>query len=238
MRLQVGIQNHSPGTWPTPDLSLLQRYLPEGLAQKILSQKERIQGEMRQVTVMFCDMEGFTTISEKIGPEGVYGLMDKVYEILIHAVNAFDGTVNELTGDGIMALFGAPIALEDAPQRAVRAAIGIHKEITRFSEHVMQEKGFAPIRMRIGINSGPVVVGTVGNNLRVEFKALGDTVNLASRLQTLAEPGTTLVTEETFKLTEGFFASRTWGSVRSRASPTRYGFTRCWPQAVGARALT
>jgi class 3 adenylate cyclase/tetratricopeptide (TPR) repeat protein len=208
---------------PPSGLSLLQRYLPEGLAQKILSQKDRIQGEMRQVTVMFCDMEGFTTIAEKIGPEGVYGLMDKVYEILIHAVNAFDGTVNELTGDGIMALFGAPIALEDAPQRAVRAAIGIHKEITRFSEHVMQEKGFAPIRMRIGINSGPVVVGTVGNNLRVEFKALGDTVNLASRLQTLAEPGTTLVTEETFKLTEGFFRFENLGQrpIKGKSEPVR-----------------
>jgi class 3 adenylate cyclase/tetratricopeptide (TPR) repeat protein len=205
------------------DLSRLQRYLPEGLAQKILSQKERIQGEMRQVTVMFCDMEGFTPLAEKIGPEGVYGLMDKVYEILIHAVNAYEGTVNELTGDGIMALFGAPIALEDAPQRAVRAAIGIHKEITRFSEHMTQEKGFPPIRMRIGINSGPVVVGTVGNNLRVEFKALGDTVNLASRLQTLAEPGTTLVAQETFQLTEGFFRFENLGErpIKGKSRPVR-----------------
>jgi class 3 adenylate cyclase len=220
---RLGFKNHTQGTCPPQDLSQLQRYLPEGLAQKILSQKERIQGEMRQVTVMFCDMEGFTPIAEKIGPEGVYGLMDKVYEILIHAVNAYGGTVNELTGDGIMALFGAPIALEDAPQRAVRAAIGIHKEITRFSEHMTQEKGFPPIRMRIGINSGPVVVGTVGNNLRVEFKALGDTVNLASRLQTLAEPGTTLVTEETFKLTEGFFRFENLGQrpIKGKSEPVR-----------------
>jgi class 3 adenylate cyclase/tetratricopeptide (TPR) repeat protein len=207
----------------TSDISRLQRYLPEGLAQKILSQKDRIQGEMRQVTVLFCDMEGFTTIAEKIGPEAVYALMDKVYEILIHAVNAYEGTVNELTGDGIMALFGAPIALEDAPQRAVRAAIAMHKEITRFSERMTQEKGFFPIRMRIGINSGPVVVGTVGNNLRVEFKALGDTVNLASRLQNLAAPGTTLVTEETFKLTEGFFRFENLGEkqVKGKSEAVR-----------------
>jgi tetratricopeptide (TPR) repeat protein len=149
--------------------------------------------------------------------------MDKVYEILIHRVNAYEGTVNELTGDGIMALFGAPIALEDAPQRALRAALAIHRQIMRFSEQMAQAKGAAPIRMRIGIHSGPVVVGTVGNNLRVEFKALGDTVNLAARVQALAEPGTTLVTAETFKLTEGLFRFENLGEkqIRGRQAPVR-----------------
>jgi class 3 adenylate cyclase/tetratricopeptide (TPR) repeat protein len=208
---------------PSQDLERIQRYLPEGLAQKILSQKDRIQGEMRQVTVMFCDMEGFSYIAESIGPERVYELMDKVYEILIHAVNAFGGTVNELTGDGIMALFGAPIAMEDSPQRAVCAAIDIHKKMPHISEGMCPEKDFPAVRMRIGINSGPVVVGTVGNNLRVDFKALGDTVNLASRLQTLAEPGATLVTEETFKLTEGFFRFENLGkrTIKGKSEQVR-----------------
>ena len=98
-------------------LDKIQRYLPKGLTEKILAQKDRIEGERKQVTVMFCDMEGFTPLSESLGPEEAYTVMDKVYEILIHKVHDYEGTVNEMTGDGIMALFGAPIALIDAPQR-------------------------------------------------------------------------------------------------------------------------
>jgi len=155
---------------------------------------------------MFCDMKGFTPLSEKLGPEGMYAMMDEVYEILIHRVHAYEGTVNEMTGDGVMALFGAPIALEDAPQRALRSAMSIHREMTRFNERMKQEKGdMPPLKMRVGIHTGPVVVGTLGNDLRVEFKAVGDTVNLAARMEQLAEPGTTYVTEDTFKLTEGYF---------------------------------
>jgi class 3 adenylate cyclase/tetratricopeptide (TPR) repeat protein len=186
-------------------LAKIQRYLPEGLTQKILSQRDRIEGEKKQVTVLFCDLEGFTALSEKLGPEKMYGLMDQVYEILIHEVNDYEGTVNEMTGDGIMALFGAPIALEDAPQRAIRSALAIHREMTRVGEVLRLERGIPPLRMRIGIHTGPVVVGTLGNDLRVEFKAVGDTVNLASRMEALAEPGATYVTEDTFKLTEGLF---------------------------------
>ncbi|NQT55478.1 MAG: AAA family ATPase, partial [Desulfobacteraceae bacterium] len=117
-------------------------------------------------------------------------------------------TVNEMTGDGIMALFGAPIALEDAPQRALRSALSIHREIARFND---QKKGIKPIKMRIGVHTGPVVVGTLGNDLRVEFKAVGDTVNLASRMEGLAEPGTTYVTKDVFKLTEGLFQFESLG---------------------------
>ena len=98
----------------------IQRYLPKGLTEKILSQRSKIEGEHKQVTVMFCDMEGFTSFTEKLGPEDAYSIMDQVYEILIHKVHDYEGTVNEMTGDGIMALFGAPVALEDAPQRAIR----------------------------------------------------------------------------------------------------------------------
>jgi len=136
----------------------------------------------------------------------MYAMMDEVYEILIHKVHDYEGTVNEMTGDGVMALFGAPIALEDAPQRAIRSAMAIHREMTRFNERMRQEKGeFTPVKMRVGIHTGPVVVGTLGNDLRVEFKAVGDTVNLAARMESLAEPGTTYISEDTFKLTEGYF---------------------------------
>ena len=187
-------------------LDKIQRYLPEGLTEKILGQKEKIEGERKQVTVMFCDMEGFTPLVERIGAEESYSIMDQVYEILIHKVHDYGGTVNEMTGDGIMALFGAPVALEDAPQRAIRSAIAIHLEMARFSDRMKQNETEMPtIKMRVGIHTGRVVVGSIGNSLRVEFKVVGDTVNLASRMEGLAEPGTTYVTGETFKLTEGFF---------------------------------
>ncbi len=173
---------------------------------------------------MFCDLAGFTALSERLGPEEAYSTMDQVYEILIHQVHDFGGTVNEMTGDGIMALFGAPIALEDAPQRAIRAGHAIHLELTRFNQRVRKEKpDFPPLRMRIGVNSGPVVVGTLGNDLRVEFKAVGDTVNLASRMEQLAEPGTTCVSEATFKLTEGFFRFEALGAkeVKGKGTPQK-----------------
>ena len=194
-------------------LAKIQRYLPDGLTKKILAQKDKIEGERRQVTIMFCDMKGFTPLSEKLGCEETYSMMDQVYEILIHKVHDYEGTVNELTGDGIMALFGAPIALEDAPQRAIRSALAIQREMNKFSEQLKSEKRMSSIKMRIGIHTGPVVVGTLGNDLRVEFKAVGDTVNLASRMEALAEPGTTFVTEETFGLTKGLFRFQALGKM-------------------------
>jgi len=217
-----------PSEPPPRDLSFdekldkIQRYLPKGLTEKILSQKDKIEGERKHVTVMFCDMEGYSQLSEKLGPEEAYGIMDRVYEILIHKVHDYEGTVNEMTGDGIVALFGAPIALEDAPQRSVRSAIAIHREMSRFSDRLKQEREhLPPLRMRIGIHTGPVVVGTVGNNLRVEFKAVGETVNLASRMEGLAEPGATFLTEDTFKLTEGFFRFEALGQkqIKGKEEP-------------------
>jgi class 3 adenylate cyclase/tetratricopeptide (TPR) repeat protein len=183
-------------------LEKIQRYLPRGLTEKILSQRGKIEGERKHVTVMFCDMVGFTQLSERVGSEDAYSVMDQVYEILIHIVHDHEGTVNEFTGDGIMALFGAPIALEDAPQKSIRAALSIHQEIAKFNEQIKLAR---PIHMRIGIHTGPVVVGTLGNDLRVEFKAVGDTVNLASRMEKLAESGITYVTQETFQLTRTLF---------------------------------
>jgi tetratricopeptide (TPR) repeat protein len=150
--------------------------------------------------------------------------MDEVYEILIHKVHDYEGTVNEMTGDGIMALFGAPIALEDAPQRAIRSSLAIHRELAIFSDQLKQEKiGIPLIKMRIGIHTGPVVVGTVGNDLRVEFKAVGDTVNLASRMEGQAQPGTTYVTDDTFKLTEGLFRFESLGKkeIKGKKEPMK-----------------
>ena len=198
-------------------IAKIQRNLPPGLTEKIITQRDKIEGERKHVTVMFCDMEGFTPLVEKIGPEAAYDIMDQIYEILIREVNDFEGTVNEMTGDGIMALFGAPIALEEAPQRALWSAHSIHREIAKFSD---QKDGIEPIRMRIGIHYGPVVVGTLGNDLRIEFKAVGDTVNLASRMESMAEPGATYVTEEIFRLTRGLFRFKAIGKKAVKGKKT------------------
>jgi class 3 adenylate cyclase/tetratricopeptide (TPR) repeat protein len=203
-------------------LKKIQSYLPTGLTDKILAQRGKIEGERKQVTVMFCDLEGFTGISEKFGPEKMYDIMDQIYEILIHKVQDYEGTVNEMTGDGIMALFGAPIALEDAPQRAIRSGMAIHREMTKLSDKYKDEN-IPPLKMRIGIHTGPVVVGSLGNDLRVEFKAVGETVNLASRMEGLAEPGTTYVTEDTFKITEGLFRFEALGDkeIKGKKAPVK-----------------
>jgi class 3 adenylate cyclase/tetratricopeptide (TPR) repeat protein len=225
---ECGHDLHTPTKSVPADLSFdekiakIQRYLPEGLTEKILSQRDRIEGERKQVTVMFCDMEGFTALTERLGPEEAYSIMDRVYEILIHKVHDYEGTVNEMTGDGIVALFGAPIALEDAPQRAIRSAMAIHREMTKFNDRMSKETArIPPLKMRVGIHSGPVVVGTLGNDLRVDFKAVGDTVNLASRMEELAARGTTYVTEATFGLTEGLFRFEALGAreVKGKEGP-------------------
>ena len=196
-------------------LEKIQRYLPRGLAEKILNQKDKIEGERKQVTVMFCDMVNFSLLVDRLGPEEAYYIMDQIYEILIHTVHEYEGIVNEMTGDGIMALFGAPIALEDAPHRALLAALSINHKIDRFS---VSQKGIGSIKMRIGIHTGPVVVGTLGNDLRVEFKAVGNTVILASRMEELAEAGSIYVTEDTFKITRQHFQFQAIGkkSLRGR----------------------
>jgi hypothetical protein len=139
---------------PTKELSFnekltkIQKYLPKGLTEKILSQRERIEGERKQVTVLFCDMVGFTALSERIGPDDAYEFMDQIYEILIHKVHDYGGIVNEMTGDGVMALFGAPIAMEDAPQRAIRSALAIHQEVAKFNDRIKEENTDIP-RLRM-----------------------------------------------------------------------------------------
>ncbi len=202
-------------------LEKIQRYLPEEVTKKILSQKNKIEGERKNVTIMFCDIKGFTSITEKFGPDKTFELVDKVFEILVRKVNDYQGVVNELRGDGILAFFGAPIALEDAPQRAIRSALAIHKEMNTFNYAQNPDNTTPPILLRIGINTGPVVVGTVGNDLRVQYTAMGDTINMASRMESLAEPGTTCVTYETFRLTEGFFRFEALGArkVKGKDQP-------------------
>lgn len=189
----------------------IQRYLPRELAQKVLSKKNILERERKQVTIMFCDMSGFTALSSKIGPDLSFYLIEKIFNILVDKVLLYQGVVNEFRGDGILAFFGAPIALEDAPQRAIRAALTIHREIARLNQTESVAGQFPPILLRIGLNTGPVVVGNVGNDLRVQYTAIGDTINIASRIETITPPGSTCISAETYRLTEGFFRCESLG---------------------------
>ncbi|MGO9568935.1 MAG: AAA family ATPase [Desulfomonilaceae bacterium] len=204
-------------------LRKIQKYLPNGLTEKILAQRDKIEAERRQATIMFVDMKGFTSLTEKLGPEETLTFMDQVFEILINKIQDYEGTVNELTGDGVVALFGVPIGMEDAPQRAVRSALAIHKEMIRFNERIKGDHRIQPVLLRIGINSGPVAFGALGNDQRAQFAAVGDAVNVAARMQQHAEPGTTYVTEEIFRLTEGFFRFEALGPkpIKGKDKPAK-----------------
>jgi class 3 adenylate cyclase/tetratricopeptide (TPR) repeat protein len=197
----------------------LPSYTPRHLSEKILSGKNAIEGERKQVTVLFADIAGFTAISEQLDPEEVHALMDGCFARLTEAVHRYEGTVNQYTGDGVMALFGAPIAHEDHPQRALLAALAIQEAMQAYGERLQRDKAI-DFRLRIGVNTGLVVVGRIGDNLRMDYTAQGDTTNLAARLQALAEPGTVLVGEPTYRLTQGYFTFRPLGArqLKGRAS--------------------
>ena len=160
-------------------------------------------GQRRQVTVLFADMAGYTALAEKLGEERTYLLMQRVHRALSEAVHGEDGTVQEMTGDGVMALFGAPIAVEDAPLRACRSALDIQGRMAALADEIEPEHGVR-LGFRVGINSGPLVVGAVGDDRKSGITALGDTVNLASRIESEAATGEVLISEATHALVEGF----------------------------------
>ncbi len=180
--------------------------IPAHLLNKMQGSRTPIEGERRQVTVLFADMQDYTPLAERLGEEKVYEVMNRVYARMLDAVHQYEGMVQELTGDGILALFGAPIALENAPIRACQAALEIQQKMHALGLEIETECGVLP-RVRIGIHTGPVVVGTVGTNLKMEFKAVGDTVNLASRLESMAEPETILISEVTHRLVDAYTES-------------------------------
>lgn len=195
-------------------------YTPRHLAEKILRERAALEGERRTVTVLFCDASGFTPLSERIDAEEVYGLMQGCLALMMEAVHRYEGTVTQFTGDGVMALFGAPIAHEDAARRAVAAALEMQEMLPDYAGE-FQKRHPVECRFRVGLNTGPVVVGKISDNLDMDYTALGDTVNLASRMEDLAEPGSVYLTEETYRQAGAYFDCEPLGAlvVKGKAAP-------------------
>ena len=211
---------------PTPSPALAEKfaspqvYTPKHLAAKILTSKGAVQGERKVVTVMFVDVCGFTTISEKLDPEDIHAIMDRAFEVMLEAVHRYEGTINQFLGDGIMALFGAPIAHEDHPHRALSAALAIRDGLRPLQDDVRRTHG-VEFRVRMGLNTGVVVVGAIGGDLRMDYTAVGDTTNLAARLMSVAEPGQIVVSGQTQHLREQFFRWEDLGEFQVKGKSER-----------------
>jgi class 3 adenylate cyclase/tetratricopeptide (TPR) repeat protein len=197
-------------------------YTPKHLAEKILTSRSALEGERKQVTVLFVDVSGFTSLSERLDPEDVHGLMSRAFELMLAEVHRYEGTVNQFLGDGIMALFGAPIAHEDHAQRAVYAALGIRKTLEGYQEELRGRRGIS-FQVRQGLNTGLVVVGSIGNDLRMDYTAVGDTTNVAARLQAAADPGRIVMSDAIHRLVGGYFYVRPLGdfTLKGKAEPVR-----------------
>jgi class 3 adenylate cyclase/tetratricopeptide (TPR) repeat protein len=197
-----------------------QSYTPKYLAEKILTSRSTLEGERKEVTVLFCDVVDSTRLAERLGPEAMHRLMDRALRLMADAVHRYEGTVNQFLGDGLMALFGAPLALEDHALRAILTALMIQEVINGYNEELKSERDVA-IRLRLGLNTGLVVVGRIGDDLRMDYTAVGDATNVAARMQGLAEPGTILITEATHRLVEGHIRSQVLGpvQVKGRCEP-------------------
>ena len=187
-RLGLGM---SAGTFAPP-----KSYTQTRLAQQVATARGALEGERKQVTVLFCDIANSTALAERIGAEAMHTLLNKFFELALGELHRYECTINQFGGDGFMAL--APVAHEDHARRATLAALGIQQALRERRDEL--GPGGGELAVRIGINTGPVVVGTIGDNLRMEYTAIGDTTNLAARLQQHAEPGTILISEATYRL--------------------------------------
>jgi class 3 adenylate cyclase len=188
-------------------------YTPRHLAEKILQSKSALEGERKQVTVLFADVKGSMELAEKLDPEEWHAILERFFQILSEGVHRFEGTVNQYTGDGIMALFGAPIAHEDHAQRACYAALWLRDALREHADELRVQRGLS-FSVRMGLNSGEVVVGKIGDDLRMDYTAQGHTVGLAARMQQLAEPGKALLAGRTIERAEGYFALRDLGETQ------------------------
>jgi len=229
----------------TSRLAAPESYIPKHLAEKILTSKAALEGERKQVTVLFADLKGSMELLADRDPEEARKLLDPVLERMMEAVHHYEGTVNQVMGDGIMALFGAPVAHEDHAVRACYAALRMQESVKRYAEGVFRSFG-VPIQIRVGLNSGDVVVRAIGSDLHMDYTAVGQSTHLAARMEQMAQPGTILVTPDTLALAEGFIhvASRGPVPVKGLAAPieifelTGVSQVRSRLQAAASRGLT
>jgi class 3 adenylate cyclase/tetratricopeptide (TPR) repeat protein len=220
-------------------------FTPQHLARKILNSRTAREGERKQVTVLFADLRASMELLAERDPEEARKLLDPILEHMMEAVHHYEGTVNQAAGDGIMALFGAPLAQEDHAVRACYAALRMQERIKHHAEGVFNADG-VNLQIRVGLNSGEVVVGTIGSDLRMDYTAIGRTAHLAARMEQLASPGSILVTPSTLELAEGFVAVKSLGRVpvKGLAEPlevhevTGVGSARTRFQAVARGGLT
>jgi class 3 adenylate cyclase len=218
---------------------------PAYLAEKILTSRAALEGERKQVTVLFADLKGSTELIQGLDPEEARALLDPALHIMMEAVHRYEGTVNQVLGDGIMALFGAPVAHEDHAVRAGYAALHMQETIGRYADELRRQQGL-DVQIRVGLNSGEVVVRSIGNDLHMDYTAVGQTTHLAARMEQLARPGTTLLTADTLRLVEGYVEVMPLGPVpvKGLAEPIEvYELLRAGPvrsrlQAAVARGLT
>src|SRR3989454_6264242 len=201
---------------PTPSASSQDRppraYTPQYLAEKVLHARSALEGERKQVTVLFADLKGSMELLADRDPEEARHILAPVLERLMAAVHRYEGTVNQIMGDGIMALFGAPLAHEDHAVRACYAALAMQEAMRRYSAEVRRTHG-VEVQIRVGLNSGEVVVRAIGNDLHMDYSAIGQTTHLAARMEQLAAPGSIRLTAETLRLVEGFVRVQALGPV-------------------------
>jgi class 3 adenylate cyclase/tetratricopeptide (TPR) repeat protein len=190
-------------------------YTPRHLAERILTSRAALEGERKQVTVLFADLKGSMELLADRDPEEARRLLDPVLELMIEAVHHYEGTVNQVMGDGIMALFGAPLAHEDHAVRACYAALRMQDRVRRLADEIRQSHG-VPIRIRIGLNSGEVVVRSIGNDLHMDYTAVGQTTHLAARMEQMADPGSILATANTLGLVKGYVEATSLGRLPVR----------------------
>jgi len=200
------------GDSPTPSAARA-GYTPRHLVDRVLKDRSAMIGERKRVTVLFADIKGSTRLAEQAGVEAWHAILDRFFGLLAHAVHRYEGTINQYTGDGVMALFGAPIAHEDHAQRACHAALEMQAAVRGFADELRLERGLN-LTLRVGLNTGEVVVGRIGDDLRMDYTAQGATVNLAARMEQICEPGQVYLSRASAIQVEGAFALRSLGATR------------------------
>jgi class 3 adenylate cyclase len=226
---------------PVADISRFaspKSYTPQHLADRILTSRAALEGERKQVTVLFADIKGSMELLVDRDPEAAQKLLfDPVLDRMIEAVHRYEGTVHRVMGDGIMALFGAPLALEDHAVRACYAGLRMQETVARYADEVERSHGVR-VDIRVGLNSGEIVVRTIGNDLLMDYTVVGQTAHLASRMEQMAKPGSVLTTADTLRLAEGYVAIEPLGPVpvRGLADPVQiYEVTALEVRILSAR---